>query len=120
MTLDKWLTLIAQFAPLVFAVVPGGATLAPLTPLIIDGIMAAEQIHNASGAEKKAHVQTIVANAVAVTNTVTGNTTLDPALTLAASSASIDAVIATVKVIEAAQAGVVPAVADAPGVKDIS
>lgn len=91
--MTKWLELIAKLAPVLLVLAPGGAVLAPLVPVIIHAIQEAEQLKDADGADKKAHVQNIVADGVAVTNAAAGKTLLDPKAVLAISDGAIDTVV---------------------------
>lgn len=99
---SAFLKILTTVAPAVLAVVPGGAALAPLAPLIIKGIGDAQQTQ-APGADKKAAVLTLVKDAIEGTNLVKPGT-LDPALVQDAASHAIDAVITTIHVIEGAHA----------------
>lgn len=98
----KFLQVIGLIGPGVLLLVPGGVLLAPLVPVIIHAIGEAEAIKGASGAEKKAHVLAIVEASVTVANT-SGKVALDPAAVQAAAGNGIDAVIATVHIIETAK-----------------
>lgn len=83
------------------AVVPG---VGPFIPVIVAAIGAAHQIEGASGADKKAHVLSIATATLDVAH-ATG-VHIDPALTLAAISSGIDAVVAGLKVIEGTKVAV--------------
>lgn len=96
MNWEKWKEILNVFAPLVFALVPGGAALAPIVPAIINGISEAQQIRGASGPDKKAHVMAIVADAVAATNDAAGKIVLPSEQTMDAASSAIDTTIAVV------------------------
>ena len=77
MKLTKFLDIIKLVAPVILASVPKGDKIAPLVPVIANGIAEAEQIKGASGAEKKAHVLSIVDAGVTSVN-ATGKLHLDP------------------------------------------
>ena len=76
MSLPKWLQYVETFAPLILAATP----LAPIIPFVISGIQTAEQIPDATGAQKLAIAQQLVADGVAATNAAAGHTEIDPAL----------------------------------------
>jgi hypothetical protein len=97
--LHKTLALINLFAPLVLANVKNGDKIGKFIPIITDGIVAAEQIKGATGAEKKAHVLEIVTAAVSGSN-ATGKTAIDEHAVTTAAGAGIDAVISTIHAIE--------------------
>lgn len=98
----KFLQIVASVGPILLTLVPGGAAVATLVPVIISAIGEAEQIKGATGAEKKAHVLEIVAASVTVANT-TGKVRLDPAEVQTVAGNGIDAVIGTVHVIQGAK-----------------
>lgn len=108
LNINKWLTIVSQIAPIVLLAVPGGAAIAPLVPVITHAITEAEQIKGASGADKKAHVLNTVQDAVTTIN-ATGKAKLDPAEVQAVAGQGIDAVIATVHVVEGAKIVKAPA-----------
>lgn len=97
----KFLQIVSMIGPGVLMLVPGGAAIAPLVPVIIHAIGDAEQIKGATGAEKKAHVLAIADAAVTVANT-TGKVTLDPVQVQAVAGQGIDAVIGTVAIVQGA------------------
>lgn len=102
MHLSKFLNIVKVIAPLVLANVKGGDKIGALIPTITDGIAEAEQIHGASGAEKKAHVLNIVKAGVETAN-ATGKVTLDPAEVHEVASDGIDAVVGAIHVIDGAK-----------------
>lgn len=112
LNLNKWLSVVAQLAPIVLLAVPGGAALAPLVPVITHAITEAEQIKGASGADKKAHVLSTVQDAVAVAN-ASGKVKLDPAAVQQVASQGVDAVIGAVNVVQGAKVVKTPTT-DAP------
>lgn len=97
--LHKFLSIVEVVGPVVLASVPHGEKIAPMIPTITNAIGEAEQIKGASGAEKKAHVLSIVQAGVATAN-ATGKVTLDPAEVATIASHGVDAVIGTVHAIE--------------------
>lgn len=105
--LNKFLTLVGTIGPIVLANVPHGEKIATQIPTIIAAIGEAEQIKGATGAEKKAHVLSIVAAGVNVAN-ASGHVTLDPATVQAVASSGIDAVIGAVQVVHDATPAQVP------------
>ena len=100
--LKKFLAVVGQVGPVVLAAVPGGEKIGAMIPKVVEAIGEAEKIKGASGAEKKRHVMNVVNTAVSIANT-TGKVKLDAAEVAAVTSAGIDTVIATVKVIEQAK-----------------
>lgn len=106
--MSQFLSILTMVAPVILMAVPGGAAMAPLVPLIIKGISDAQAQPHATNADKKAYVLFLVNDAVVTTNIVKPGT-LDRALVNSAVSQGIDAVIATMNVIQAAHdATVVP------------
>lgn len=97
--LNKTLILINALAPIALANVKGGEKVTPFLAPITAGIVAAEQMKGATGAEKKAHVLAIASAAVATAN-ASGKTAIDVHVVTEAASAGIDATIAAVKAIE--------------------
>jgi len=96
--LHKFVSLVNVLAPVVLASVPHGDKIAPLIPTITSAINEAEQIKGASGAEKKAHVLSIVQAGVATANAA-GHAHLDPVEVNEVASHGIDAVIGTVHLV---------------------
>jgi hypothetical protein len=99
MKLDRFKQLLSMLAPVVLTAVPGGEKIAPFVPVIVHGIDEAEQIKDATGAEKKAHVLEIVKASVTVAN-ATGKVKLDPAAVHAVASKGIDSVVGAIDIIE--------------------
>ena len=100
--LKKFVAVVSQVGPVVLAMVPGGDKIAPVIPKIVDGIKEAEAMKGASGADKKRHVLNIVEQAVGVANT-TGKVSISADQVKSIASQGIDAVVATVHVIEGAK-----------------
>ena len=92
---------IRSIAPAVLPLVPGGAKLAPILNTITTAMEDAEAIPGATGAEKKAHVLSIVAAGVATANS-SGKIKLDPVEIEAIASSGIDTTIRAVKAVQAA------------------
>ena len=74
--LNAILGLVGKFGPMILPTVPGGAKVVPFIPVITHGIVEAEQLKGASGAEKKAHVLNVLADSVTALN-ATGKTHLN-------------------------------------------
>lgn len=99
----KFLAILTVVAPVILLTVPGGAAIAPLVPLIVAGIADAQKKPGATGVEKKAYVMALVQDAVtAIEQTKPG--LINPALLTEASDHAIEAVLATVKAVQKAQA----------------
>jgi hypothetical protein len=98
---SAFFSILKMVAPVVLMVVPWGAAIAPLVPLIINGIAHAEQIPGAASSDKKAYVMQLVADSVSATSAIKPGL-IDPVLVTQAASAAIDTVIATVNVVQAA------------------
>jgi hypothetical protein len=99
----KFVAALTTLAPIVLLLVPGGDKVAPFVPVILAGIAEAEKIKGATGPEKKAHVQSLVAG-VADGIALAKPGEIDKEELLEASGSAIDAIIATIRVIETAQA----------------
>jgi hypothetical protein len=97
--MPKWVAVVLQVAPVLIALVPGVPPI--LVPLIVHGITEAQQITGASGADKKRHVLTIIADGITAVNAVKPGAIPDPAGVLVAAGLGIDTTIATVNVIRA-------------------
>ena len=89
--LMKWLDLVKNLAPLILASVPGVP--AVIVPAVIHGILTAEQIPNATGAQKKAYVLDLVQTGLETTNSAAGKQVIETASTVAAVSSGIDATV---------------------------
>lgn len=99
MSLPKWLQIAFQFAPMVLGMIPATA---PIAGAVSDAIGAAQMIDGATGAQKKAYVMQIAADAVASANAK--GATLDPAATLAATSQGIDTAVSVINAVHDAHA----------------
>jgi hypothetical protein len=97
--LAKFSLMVNMLAPVVLLTVPKGDKIAPLSTSITAGIIAAEQIKGATGAEKKAHVLELVAAGVATAN-ATGKVKLDQDEAVAVAGVVIDRVIGSVHAVE--------------------
>jgi hypothetical protein len=97
--MNRWLALVQTLAPiLAAAAIPGPA--GPIVGgLIAHGIEVGESMHDATGAEKLAHVKDLVNTGVAGVNAVRPNT-VDPALVDATSTAVINASIQAANLIK--------------------
>ena len=118
--IDQFLRIAFAFAPLISAAaaaVPGGEKIAPLVPVIIGAMAAAQQLHTTSGqgAVKKELVQQIVAASVQVAN-ATSPVQIDPAAVRQITDKGIDAVILGINEAERviAQQAQVPALPPPP------
>jgi len=111
----KFLAILGAVAPVVLMVVPGGAVLAPLIPVMIKGIAEAQQMPGKTGPEKKAIVLHEVEQGALVLNSLKPGT-IDPALAVEAAGHGIDAVITSIHAVETAQAALpaVPALIATP------
>jgi hypothetical protein len=100
---SQFVSLLTTIAPVVLLAVPGGGLIAPLMPLIVQGIADAHTLPGASGADKKAYVLQLVADATQATALIKPGT-IDPALALQAASHGIDAVITSINAVQVAHA----------------
>ncbi len=103
--LNTILGLVGKFAPMILPSVPGGAKISAFIPVITHGILEAEQIPGASGADKKAHVLNLLADSVTALN-ATGKTHLSQDELAAIAGNGIDTVIGTVNLLHGAGATV--------------
>jgi hypothetical protein len=88
--MTNWFSWLKTLAPIILALIPKTQA---ISGRISDAIGAAEGLVGASGADKKASVMQIAADAVASVNTVAGTEKLPPAETLAATSDAIDTIV---------------------------
>lgn len=104
MTLNGWLNIVRIIGPLIAGTVGGskGQAIAQITPIIIDGIVEAEQLPGASGEDKKRHVLNLVEKGATVTDTLTGTDALPTAATVEAAGHVIDAIVDVADRVEAA------------------
>src|SRR6266576_2660858 len=93
----NWIQLLFGMAPAILAVAKVPAA---LIPTITHAMAEAQALPGASGADKKAHVLSIVQDGIDTLNTSKGKTVLDPAKTVAAVSGGIDTTIATIHLVE--------------------
>lgn len=103
--LNTILGLVGKFAPMILPSVPGGAKIATFIPVITHGIVEAEQLPGASGADKKAHVLNLLADSVTALN-ATGKAHLDIGELSAIAGNGIDTTIGAINLLH--HAGVVP------------
>lgn len=103
MSLPKWLSIAFQFAPMVLGVIPATA---PIAATVADAIGAAQMIEGATGAQKKAYVMQIAADAVASANAK--GATLNVSETLAAASQGVDTAVAVINAVHDAHAVTTP------------
>ena len=104
MNLSKWLEILGTIGPAVLSFTP----LAPIAPIVLEGVKLAEQIPGASGAQKKALVQNIVALGASGANTAAGSVVVDPTAAAAVTGTAIDSVIGVTNLVHAAH-GATPA-----------
>jgi hypothetical protein len=102
----SWFDVLKVLGPMVLTLFP---KVAPIAPILVHAIGEAEAFKD-SGDQKKQHVLQLVADGVAVTNSVSQRIVLDPVQTGQTASVAIDAVVAVVNTIHAAQAQEPPAV----------
>jgi hypothetical protein len=93
----NWIQLLLGMAPAILAVAKVPAA---LIPTITHAMAEAQGLSGASGADKKAHVLSIVQDGVTALNDAKGKTVLDPAKTVAAVSGGIDTTIATINLVQ--------------------
>lgn len=91
-----WKAILHLAVPIICAVVPAAA---PLAPFIIAGISEAEAIKGASSAEKKAHALNIITAGATATNVAAGKVVIDPMLVTATASQAIDTAVGVTNLI---------------------
>jgi len=96
-----WLKLVAELTPAVLALIPGAA---PLAPIVATAIQTAEALPGATGDQKRAHAQALVADGVAATNLVAGKTVIDPTLAADVASSTISTIVGVTNLVHAAHA----------------
>lgn len=96
-----WLKLVADLSPIVLQFVPGGAALAPIVAV---AVQTAEATPGASGPDKLAHAQRLIAAGVAATNAVAGKTVVDPSLVSQISAHLVGSVVQVANDLHAAHA----------------
>lgn len=84
--------MVGIFAPIILLNAPKGDKIAPFIPQIVNGIIEAEQIPGATGAQKKDHVMKIVKTGAVIAN-ATGKVNLDPDEIAGITSKGIDLTI---------------------------
>lgn len=103
--LNVVLGLVGKFAPMILPSVPGGQRVLPFIPVITHGIVEAEQLPGASGADKKAHVLNLLADSVTALN-ATGKTHLNFDELSGIASHGIDTTIGAINLLHHAGAAV--------------
>lgn len=96
MTLPKWLYLVQLLAP---AILNSFGVPTELVGAIADGIGEAEAIPDATGADKKAHVLSLVGDAVVAVNAAKGKQVLDPVRIPVIAGSAIDLVVEAVDLV---------------------
>jgi len=110
---NHWLQILAQLGPIVLAATP----LSALTPAVIAGIAAAEQLPGATGPGKKALVQQIVSAAAEGTNAQAGRTIIDPKLAVDSAGHVIDTIVNITNIVQQAHEDAGPIVPETPHVQ---
>lgn len=103
----KWLRAITQLAPIIL---PLAGVPPQLVPLVLHGMVVAEHLPGATGAEKKMYVMDLIQTGAATTNAAVGHTLIDPDQVTEAVSAGIDATVKTVNLVHNIPAAPVPLV----------
>ena len=88
----NWKQLLLTIAPLILSSIPRTRDLAPIVP---GAIAAAEDMLNATGAEKKAAAMNLVIAGVTATNVAAGHEVIDPSAAHAVAGSAIDTIVAT-------------------------
>lgn len=96
--MNKWISLVLNLAPLVLMAIPGMP--AVLVPTIVHAIQEAQQIAGASGADKKAHVLAVAADAVTAVNEAKGKAVINPAVVPTVVSQGIDTAIGVINLVQ--------------------
>lgn len=105
-----WWQILESVGPLVLQFTP----LAPIAPLVVAGIKAANALPGVSGAQKKQIVQGIVQLGAQATDVATGKPLLDPAVVGDLSGSIIDSVVGITNAVHAAHQAATPSVPPAP------
>lgn len=106
--MNRWLKLVEQFAPIVLANVQGVPK--SVIPFVVHGVQTAEAIEGATGEQKLAAAQQIVADGVAALNTVKPNA-IDSDAVNAAVAYGINATVQAVNAVHSATKPAVDAAA---------
>jgi uncharacterized iron-regulated membrane protein len=94
--MHKWLSLIAQLAPIIL---PVTGVPAALVPLVLHGMTIAEHISGATGAQKKAAALELIQTGATAANTAAGRTLVDVDSLTSVVSQGIDTTIASVNLV---------------------
>lgn len=93
----KWLDLAKILSSILIPFI--NPKLAPLAPVIANGINEAEAIPGASGADKLQHVVNIATSATQGINTVAGKTVVDPDHVTQTAAATVSAIVDVVNLV---------------------
>lgn len=99
--MPTWLQIALRFAPMILSSIPQTQKIAGA---VGDGIIIAESMPGASGADKKSAVMQMAANSITSVNAAAGKVVLDPQVTLAAASSAIDTTISVINLVHDAHA----------------
>ncbi len=100
---SQFFTALTGLAPVVLMLVPGGAALSPLVPLIVKTIADVEQKPGLAGPDKRAFVQQVVQDGATATNLIKPGT-IDVPLVVDAAGHYVDAIIGSINSVKKAQA----------------
>lgn len=89
----NWINTLQVLGPLLLAAWP---TTRALAPIIVQAVAAAEEMINASGAEKKTAALKLVDAGVIAMNTAAGREVVDPVFAHTVATIAIDALVSTV------------------------
>jgi len=87
-----WKHILLGIGPLILAAIPATRPIASIVP---SAVAAAEDMLQASGAEKKAAALRLVDAGVTATNVAAGHEAIDPSAARAVADNAIDAIVAT-------------------------
>jgi len=88
----NWKHVLLGIGPMILAMIPATRPIATIVP---GAIAAAEDMIQATGAEKKAAALRLVDAGVTATNVAAGHEAIDPSAAHAVASSAIDAIVAT-------------------------
>lgn len=99
---QQFIAALTQVGPMLLPLIPGGAVIAPFVPTILKTIADAEKKPGATGAEKRAYVQQIVAGGVEIANRAKPGS-VDGPLVVEASGHYVDAIVTSINAVRAAK-----------------
>lgn len=91
-----WLKVLELYGPMILAGIPQTQKIAPM---VTQAIAAAEEMHTATGMQKKEHALTLVREGVLGLNAAAGKTVVDPEEIVHGVSSGIDTTVHVVNVI---------------------